>query len=424
MSTCPERCNSRHIRMRWIEQDLDHFDSKEKRRWKMRYFERLDLWKPGGPIYLFIGGEGRISPHWAMYGLTYELAQESYGAIYISEHRYYGASKPFNDTNVGNFKFLTVKQALADLEYLLKHIKEQPDFSYSKIVVIGCSYSGNLAAWMRLLYPDLVDAAIAGSAPVLAKKDFHEYYEKVSYDYELFGLSDCWESIQALFRKYDRLLQSDKGVEQLKQEENICDSYNLTILANQQRFLLYKLRDYATNAQYHTPSDIFKHCTSINNSVNKDEKCLDFNIYYEGENDDFLAWIYQTCTELGYFHTATSNKLPFTKKIPLSYYTNMCKERFGPEFDDKRIDDGIRNVNQLFGGLNPNVTKVVFTNGDIDPWSALGIVEDLSDEAPAIVIPCTSHCKDMHPSEINDSEELREARRRIKYFIKKWINYY
>lgn len=431
-----ENCTLNHTYARWIEQELDHFSSKEHRKWKMRYFQRLDLWRPGGPIYLFVGGESSVSPRWASAGITYELAKETNGAIYISEHRYYGKSKPFNNTNVENFKFLTARQALADLEHLLKRVKQKPQFRYSKIVVIGGSYAGNLAVWMRLLYPDLVNAALSSSAPVLAKKNFYEYLEKVNTVYELFGTQDCLDTIRQIFRKYDTLLQSAEGIKHLKREENICEHCDLTIPENQHLFFSNKVMEYMINAQYGAPDKIKNHCKRLNNSsrIRSDDddeikECYNYDFQdtindeelRKEENDWIITWMYQICTEFGYFQTTNSNKQPFTSNIPLSYYVKICTALFGAEFDEKRIDDGIETVNQLYGGLKPNVTKVVFTNGDMDPWSTLSILEDLSDKAPAVIIPSASHCKDLIPNRTNDTEELREARKYIKHLIKDWI---
>ena len=44
-----------------------------------------------------------------------------------------------------------------------------------KWIVVGGSYAGNLAAWSRMMYPDLIHSAYASSAPVLVKSDFYEY---------------------------------------------------------------------------------------------------------------------------------------------------------------------------------------------------------------------------------------------------------
>lgn len=40
----------------------------------------------------------------------------------------------------------------------------------------------------------------------------------------------------------------------------------------------------------------------------------------------------------------------------------------------------------LYGGRYPKVTQVVFPNGAIDPWHALGVTTNLSSNALAIYI--------------------------------------
>lgn len=43
----------------------------------------------------------------------------------------------------------------------------------SKVITIGGSYPGNLAAWFRLKYPSVTTGSIASSAPVTAKTNFY-----------------------------------------------------------------------------------------------------------------------------------------------------------------------------------------------------------------------------------------------------------
>lgn len=251
---------------RWISQKVDHFNSSDKRVWKMRYFQRLSYSKLNGPIYLFLGGESPASPRWAETGIMYELAKETGGALFVSEHRYYGESIPLNGTDAAAFKYLSARQALADNAYLLQYIKRKPYYKKSKIVVVGGSYSGNLAAWMKLLYPNLVDAALASSGPVLAKTDFYEYLEKVSDNYEQYGTKTCLGTIRKIFKRYDRLMRSSKGRQQLKEEERICEECDLSTQENQSVFFSYKVGEFMTNSQYGTTQQIYEHCQRLENS--------------------------------------------------------------------------------------------------------------------------------------------------------------
>ena len=47
-------------------------------------------------------------------------------------------------------------QALGDLAYFISEIKQDATLKNSQVIVFGGSYPGNLAVWMRLKYPNLV----------------------------------------------------------------------------------------------------------------------------------------------------------------------------------------------------------------------------------------------------------------------------
>lgn len=50
------------------------------------------------------------------------------------------------------------------------------------------------------------------------------------------------------------------------------------------------------------------------------------------------------------------------------------------------LKSGVERTNAIYGGKDLKVTRVVFPNGSIDPWHALGITADLSPDATAIFI--------------------------------------
>jgi len=95
----------------------------------------------------------------------------------ILEHWYYGYSQPFNDWELENMRYLTVENALADIALFLSTINDDLIWWYGgkkrKIFVMGGSYPGALAAWMRYKYPHIVDGALASSAVVNAIQDMY-----------------------------------------------------------------------------------------------------------------------------------------------------------------------------------------------------------------------------------------------------------
>ena len=135
---------------------IDNFASAEDQtKWEgaQRYWINSNLWGgPGYPVFVFIGGEWEESCDTLMEGglFLWDLAQYHNALLLNIEHRFYGRSFPFNDTTTDHLQFLTSDQALADLARLIDKVLEDYETPTSKVITVGGSYSGNLAAWFRL----------------------------------------------------------------------------------------------------------------------------------------------------------------------------------------------------------------------------------------------------------------------------------
>ena len=99
----------------------------------------------------------------------------------------------------------------------------------------------------------------------------------------------------------------------------------------------------------------------------------------------------------------------------------MCSDVFGAKFDLELLKKGISLTTREYGGLKMSVTKVVFVHGSLDPWHALGITQDLSASAPAILIEGTAHCANLYPPAQDDPQQLKDARLAIGKLIGLWI---
>ena len=60
------------------------------------------------------------------------------------------------------------RQALNDIATFVESMQDLNDFT-GPWIAFGGSYAGSLAAWAREKYPHLIHAAVASSAPLLAK---------------------------------------------------------------------------------------------------------------------------------------------------------------------------------------------------------------------------------------------------------------
>jgi pimeloyl-ACP methyl ester carboxylesterase len=117
--------------------------------------------------------------------------------------------------SVKNLVYLTSEQALADAANFIAKIKAPNQ----KVIVFGGSYSGCLAAWLRLKYPHLVDGAIASSAPVQAVVDFKKYFGVVA---ESLG-TKCDNAIEDATSRFKTLLANQEGWRPITKKFKLCD---------------------------------------------------------------------------------------------------------------------------------------------------------------------------------------------------------
>ena len=82
-------------------------------------------------------------------------------------------------------------------------------------------------------------------------------------------------------------------------------------------------------------------------------------------------WTFQACSEFGFFETTDAGAWqPFGAYLPIDYFTKICVDLFGGEFDN--IEARIEATNQWSGGASPNgLSKVLFVNGIHNPWKEL-----------------------------------------------------
>lgn len=431
----------------WITQPLDHFNYRDNRTWSMRYRENSAFLKKNSSILIMIGGEWEISNGFLQGGLMYEIGSKYNALMYYTEHRYYGKSKPTKDISTENLQYLNVDQALADLAYFIETKKKEKNLEKSTVIVFGGSYAGNMAAWARLKYPHLIQGALASSAPVYAKADFYEYYEVVTKSLGKYS-GKCVEDVKTAFDSVEELLTAQGGPDKLKLYFNLCNVPNvkspsdLGVLMNTlaEMFAATVQYDNVENGQTKiaalcnimTAAHLGSPLQRLAHVVSKPGMCLDVNynnfvekyrnISWDSVQDIMRQWYHQTCTEYGYYQTTSSDKSIFGTLFPLSFYIDMCIDLYGDYSNDKILNSRVRRTNIMYGGQLPDLTNVIFTNGDIDPWHSLSVLKDLNAFSPAIVIKGSSHCRDIYSDVDTDSEDLKKARARIRDIISKWIS--
>ncbi|XP_055847737.1 putative serine protease K12H4.7 [Episyrphus balteatus] len=424
------------VKTSWIDQKLDNFDAKETRTWQMRYMSNDEFFVPGGPIFIFVGGEWAISSGYITGGHMYDMAKEHKGALYYTEHRFYGESKPTSDLRTENLKYLDVKQALADLANFITTIKKTVNgMENSKVILTGGSYSATMVTWFKRLYPNLIVGAWSSSAPLLAKVDFVEYKEVTGQSIKLVGGEACYKRIQNGIAELEKMMSNKRSAE-VKAMLKICNNFNekneLDVWT-----LFSEISDlFAGVVQTHSKNDIQNACKSImegEDDVTGVAKYVLRNFGTSGCSDvSYKAlvtslsessytsgmmrqWYYQTCNEYGWYQTSGSSAQPFGSKFPVDLYVAACNDVY--QITNETIHQNVDKSNKDFGGLNPNVENVYITHGQLDPWSSMGI----TDSNKATVIPLYAHCKDFGSISSSDSSEMRASKQNIANLVREWL---
>ncbi|KPJ20652.1 Putative serine protease K12H4.7 [Papilio xuthus] len=133
-------------------------------------------------------------------------------------------------------------------------------------------------------------------------------------------------------------------------------------------------------------------------------------------------WMYQTCTEFGFYQTSSGEVSIFGDHFKLDFFVQQCQDVFGKKFNKEFIENAAEWSNSYYGGLGIDVDRVVFVHGSVDPWHALGITTTKDNNAPAIYIHGTAHCANMYPASDKDLPQLTEARVEIQQYLDTWLS--
>ncbi|KAE9550921.1 hypothetical protein FO519_005857 [Halicephalobus sp. NKZ332] len=442
----------------WITQQLDHFDNANTKTWRQRWWRRSDFYKPGGPIFLMISGESTAGSKWVENdNVTYLTIAKALNAdVYMVEHRYYGYSRPTGDQSTGNLKYLSSEQALADLAVFIDSINKAQSYQNPKWVTFGGSYSGALSAWFRQKYPDYTVGAVGSSGPVYAKVDFFEYLQVVEKSLRTYS-DDCANNVGLAFVDIQHRLTTVEGRSQLndifkpshlfdKNPPTVKDiqTFMASLIGSYQGAVQYsgdntdaaigmgikEVCDIMLNSSYPPIQNVRRAFDLMNGGadVSVDNHYDDDVQFYKSNTFDIntsagRSWIWQTCTEFGYFQSTDLGQNIFGSAVPVDYYIDFCTDVYGPSFNRSSIDNSIAFTQAGYGGIqNYTATNVVLPNGSLDPWHALGLYTDGTQGVISILINGTAHCADMYPARDTDVPGLMKARDQILQLVTQWKN--
>lgn len=440
----------------YFEQKLDHFNFVQDITFKERYIYTDKYWKENGPIFFYTGNEGPVTGFWDNSGFVFEAAEKFNALVIFGEHRYYGESMPFGSSSFDHDKvgYLTVEQAMADFAVLVTELKIQFKATESKVVAFGGSYGGMLSAYMRFKYPNVIDAALAASAPIYmitftgSEREF--FFPAVTKDF-LNADPNCPGNVVSAFDMIEKL--KNQGLEGLAELSKIFKLCKPLASTEQIHHLLGWIRNVFTSlamGDYPYPTNFLaplpghpvnvacrmmasassklqglaEVTAMVYNGTNGTLPCLDPDSEYIecadptgcGLGPDSRAWDYQACTELA-LPAGSNNKtdmfpsLPWTPEMRAEY----CQEKWGVA---QRPD---WSAIQLWGKDISSASNIIFSNGDLDPWRPGGVLQDVSPTLVAVLVKGGAHHLDLRASNPKDPPTVTQAREQELELIQKFI---
>ncbi|XP_072546772.1 thymus-specific serine protease isoform X2 [Salminus brasiliensis] len=402
-----------------------------------------------------IGGEGPANPAWMQYG-TWLTYAEKFGALcLLLEHRFYGKSHPTEDLSLEGLRFLSSRQALADLAHFRTVTAESRGLTSSKWVAFGGSYPGSLAAWFRLKYPHLVHASIATSAPVYATVNFPEYLEVVQKSLAAEN-PECPVLVKNASDTLIARLKDPKTYDSITKDFRLCSKLDIQSDMDSAYLLETLAGNFMDVVQYNEDNRAFEGVVGTNVTIKVlcdvmldstlgepydryaavarllqntfSQSCTDsqYSHYVQYmSNTSWIGagvlygrqWVYQTCAEFGFYQSTDSPNQPFGG-FPLIYHLQQCKDIYNL---NASVADAVQQTNEEYGGYDIRSTRIVFPNGSIDPWHALGVISNITDDLPAVFIKGTAHCANMYPARAEDLPQLTQARDQIFLLLQKWL---
>ncbi|PPD75859.1 hypothetical protein GOBAR_DD27221 [Gossypium barbadense] len=404
-------------------QTLDHFNYQPQSygTFQQRYVMNFKYWggaNNSAPILAYLGAESPLNVSLTAIGFLNDSAVSFNALLVYIEHRYYGKSIPFGSReeafkNASTLGYFNSAQAIADYAEIIMHIKSKLRAFYSPVIVVGGSYGGMLASWLRLKYPHVALGALASSAPIL-------YFDKITPRWKL-----TISVVTRILGKRVRAATKPYGIRGLP----LTKSSELKIALKNM---------YALAAQYNSPPryPVTVICRGID-GANETQDILskifagvvaygNLSCYINqqtNESETTEGWRWQTCSEMvipiGIGNGTMFQPAPFN----LTSFIQHCKTIFGvlprPHWVTSYYGGhDIKLILQRFG------SNIIFSNGLRDPYSGGGVLENISESILAVKTVNGSHCLDIHAQTASDPEWLVKQRQTEVKIIRGWIAQY
>lgn len=447
----------------YFTQRLDHFDVTDDTTWQQRFWSNSVHWNGTGPVFAYVCGEAAGSPYSVLEGQHFDLGLP-YGALFLAlEHRYYGVSIPaaLPDLSTASLRYLSSHQAIADIAtFLVEGAAVQFGFDpgSTRVAVFGGSYPGVLAAQATLRLPHLIDFAVASSAPVASQVDYWGYNDVVGHSLANTAVGGSPACAGAVSDAFATMAQAFAGTPDerhaMAAKLGNCaglDGVNDTAFAvseysnilkgivqgNDQWWMPYSIQQICGNMTQPgvQPIDALAGWLSTWLASSNSGRCYSTSYTAEVEyvsnttksawsSDQYRQWLWQLCSQFGQAQTCDAGSdCPFSSLYPdAASNLQTCTDVFGPSITPNLVANRVAFTNDYMGGRSLRARRVVYVNGEIDPWHAAGRWNITNDaDQPTVFIPGASHCRDMISASPQDPPAVQAAHAQIRALVDQYM---
>ncbi|KAK3362456.1 peptidase S28 [Lasiosphaeria hispida] len=428
-----------------------------------------------------------------------KIAQALGAATIVLEHRFFGGSSPYDGFDSETLQYLTMDQAAADVVNFAENAvfpfdKNQTSSSKNAPWVYwGASYSAMLGTWLESFHPGVFHAYHLSSAVVEARAGNWYYYDTIKKGIETLrdkfhpDSASCslalpkvaaWvdgilldparnvtkvEALKALFGSQFpiedddfayaiatpfRYWQETQGYIDIL---DFCDAIVAETNSTTDAILGAVPSIVGNYATFFKENFLGKTCTYFDVRGQDDPLwCLNthdyLNPFIEARTlgNPWRTWYWFLCNEpIASWATGAPKDQPsiVSRKIDEAYWQHQCEMHFPAEngftygsASGKTAD----TLNKKTGGWNRNTTRVVWTNGEFDPWRATTMSSEIrpggplqsTDEHPVFLIKNAQHADDsftaagLKSRNILINPAVQEAQDKVVEVLKKWVSSY
>ena len=136
--------------------------------------------------------------------------------------------------------------------------------------------------------------------------------------------------------------------------------------------------------------------------------------------DVWDLWGWQTCNEFGFYQTCDiGSKCMYTQGLDLLVdEMSFCETDY--KITKNTVQENINQTNLFYGSDQPVGSRVMWVNGEVDPWHGLSVNTALPG-MPVLYVKGASHHAWTHPLSDCSQQTVLDARKTIRNQVTEWL---